>query len=73
MKVKLSGFTRFTTKEGKDCCIIGFLMKDMNWNGLRPEQKFVNPLNVGCELVAGKEYDFEFDPKGNLISIEPIV
>lgn len=72
LKVKLTGFTRFSTKEGRDCCIIGFLMHDMNWNGLRPEQKFVNPNNIGCELKAGVEYNFEFDPKGNLISIEPL-
>jgi hypothetical protein len=72
MKVKLTGYTRFTTKEGRDCCIIGFLSHDLNWNGLRVNEKFINPNNIGCELKPGTEYNFDFDSRGQLISIEPL-
>lgn len=73
MKAKLMGFSQFQSKVGKACCIVGFMIKDQYWNGYKPLEKFVNPLNIGCELEPGKEYNVEFDPSGRIVSIEPNV
>lgn len=72
MKVKLMGYSQFQSKEGKQCCIVGMMVRDQYWNGFKPLEKFVNPLNIGCELKPGEEYNVEFDQNGRLLSIEPI-
>lgn len=72
MKVKLVGFSRFTSKEGRSCCIVGLIHRDNYWNGFKVLEKFVNPDNIGCELIPNGDYDVDFDPQGRIVSIEPI-
>lgn len=73
MKCRLIGYSQFQSKDGKQCCILGLIHKDIYWNGLKPIEAFVNPLNVGCDLEVNKDYNIDFDPKGRIISVEPIV
>lgn len=73
MKCRLVGFSNFQSKDGRQCCIVGLIHKDQYWQGFKPIESFVNPLNVGCDLEVNKDYNVDFDPRGRIISIEPIV
>lgn len=71
MKIKLVGFSRFQSKKGTDCLIIGYAFADDRWSGLRVESCFVSPSCVSGSLVVGNEYDISFDMNGRVISLCP--
>lgn len=71
MKVSLIGFSRFQSKKGSECLIIGIAYSDPRWNGLRCDQKFVAPALVNCQLVPGSDYELSLDLSGTIIGITP--
>lgn len=73
MKGKLTGYANTITRSGDPYIVVGFLIPDTDWVGLRPGFKYFNPSSVTCKLEPGKDFDFTFDHNGHLISIEPIV
>lgn len=72
MKIKLTGFTRFTSKDGKDCIIIGCIYKDPFWQGFRTFESFVSANILDVELKLNSEYNLDLDRSGRVMAIEPI-
>lgn len=72
MKIKLIGYSRFMSKKGSECVILGFCFNDERWNGYRVEQKFVDPSSISCQLVPGNEYVLGLDLNGRIVSVAPV-
>lgn len=71
MRIKLIGFSMFTSKKGNQCCVIGYAWADDRWTGLRVNTSFVDPSLAGCGLVPGHEYDLSFDMSGRIVALSP--
>lgn len=72
MKVKLIGYSRFMSKKGSECLIIGFCYNDDRWNGYCVDTKFISPSSVTGQLVPGNEYVLGIDLNGRIISVTSV-